>query len=107
MRAGAARSSFCWTRRLATFSTLGSGAPAPEGGVEGERFEDLLEGRALVLNVGWSLLEAGLGGAGSEDVAENVEANLFADVELNQDQDGAAEGRRNVLFRTRRGFRLG
>ena len=62
--------------------------------VEDEGLERFLDGRTLVADVSGSLmLEAGLGGAGSEDVAELVEADLFADVELDQDQDGAAEGR--------------
>jgi hypothetical protein len=38
------------------------------------------------------MLEAGFGGAGAEDLAELVEADFFADVELDQDQDRAAQG---------------
>ncbi len=52
----------------------------------------LLDRRTLVADVGRGLFEAGFGGAGPEDGAENVEADLFADVELDQDEDGAAEG---------------
>ena len=60
-------------------------------GVEDQGLERLLDGRALVADVGWGFFETGLGGAGSDDLAEGVEADLFADVELDQDQDGAAE----------------
>ena len=58
---------------------------------EDQRLEGLLDRRALVADVGGSLLEAGLGGAGWEDLAELVEADLFADVELDQDQDRSAQ----------------
>ena len=61
-------------------------------GVEHQGLEGLLDGRALVADVGGSLLEAGFGGAGAEDLAEFVEADLFADVELDQDQDRAVQG---------------
>jgi hypothetical protein len=37
------------------------------------------------------VLEAGLLAAGSEDVAEGVEVDLFANVELDQDKDGALQ----------------
>ena len=37
------------------------------------------------------MLEASIGGAGSEDLAKLVEANLFANVELDQDQDRAGQ----------------
>jgi len=60
-------------------------------GVEDQGLERLLDGRPLVANVGWGFFETGLGSAGSDDVAEGVEADLFADVELNQDQDGTAK----------------
>jgi hypothetical protein len=61
--------------------------------VEDERVEAFFDGRTLVADVSGSLmLEAGFGGAGAEDLAEFVEADLFADVELDQDQDRAAQG---------------
>ena len=61
-------------------------------GFEDERLERLLDRRALVADVGRSLFEAGIGGAGSEDGAEHVEPDLFADVELDQGEDRAARG---------------
>jgi hypothetical protein len=56
-------------------------------GIEDEWVESLFDGRTLVADVGGSLFEAGVGGAGSEDVAEDVEFDFFADVELDQDED--------------------
>ena len=60
---------------------------------EDEGFEGLFDRRALEADVaGSEVLEAGIGGAGAEDLAELVEANLFADVELDQNQDRAGQG---------------
>src|ERR1700685_3728573 len=59
---------------------------------EDERFEAFFDGGALEANVFGSLVfEAGFGGAGSEELAEFVELDLFADVELDQGEDGALE----------------
>jgi hypothetical protein len=57
-------------------------------GVEDEGFDCFHDGRALVADVvGRGVLERRLGdGRGAEDLAELVEANLFADVELNEDK---------------------
>ncbi len=74
-------------------------------GFEDERVERLFDGRTLVANVSGSLFEAGVGSAGSEDVAEDVELNFFADVELDQDEDGTAERRRGGLARLAAGTR--
>ena len=38
------------------------------------------------------MLEAGLLAAGSEDVAQRVEVDLFTNVELDQHQDGTLQG---------------
>ena len=58
---------------------------------EDQGLKGLFDRSALVAHVGGSLLEAGFGRAGAEDLAEFVEADLFADVELDEDQDGAAQ----------------
>jgi hypothetical protein len=50
-------------------------------GVEDQGLESFFDWGALVANVGGSF-ETGLGGAGSDDLTEGVEADLFADVEL-------------------------
>ena len=61
-------------------------------GFEDQRLERLDYRRPLVADVaGGRVLEAGFGGAGAEDLAQFVEADLFADVELDQDEDGAAQ----------------
>ncbi len=53
-----------------------------------QRLEGFFDWRALVADVaGSEMPEAGVGGAGAENLAELVEANFFADVELDQDQD--------------------
>lgn len=61
--------------------------------VEDERFDGFDDGRALVADVaGSGVFERRLrDGGGAEDMAELVEANLFADVELEKDEDGAGE----------------
>ena len=59
---------------------------------QGQWLKGLLDRSALVAHVGGSLLETGFGLTGGEDLAELVEADLFADVELDEDQDGAAQG---------------
>src|SRR5258708_23932497 len=54
---------------------------------ENEGFEDLLDRGTLVADVsGSEVLEAGISSACAEDLPELVEANLFADVELDQDE---------------------
>ncbi len=61
---------------------------------EDQRFEDFFHRRTLEPHVSGShVLKAGVNGARAEDVAKLVEANLFADIELDHYQDGAAEGR--------------
>ena len=60
-------------------------------GFEDQRLERFFDRRPLVSNIGWGLFEAGLGRARPKNVAEDVEAYLFADVELDQHQDGAAK----------------
>ncbi len=62
-------------------------------GFEDQGLKRLLDRRTLVADVGRGLLEDGFGFAGREDGAENVEADLFANVELDQDQDRSAQGR--------------
>src|SRR6266536_2978596 len=54
-----------------------------------DRFDDRGTLEADVSGSG--VLEAGLLAAGAENVAEGVEADLFADVELHQDQDRALQ----------------
>ena len=55
---------------------------------ENQRLDRLDDRRTLEADVsGSGVLEAGLLAARAEDVAEVVEADLFADVELDQDQD--------------------
>src|ERR1700683_5537772 len=59
---------------------------------EDEWFEAFFDGGALEADVfGGLVLEAGFGGAGSEELAEFVELDLFADVELDQGEDGTLE----------------
>ena len=70
---------------------------------ERQGLKGLFDRSALVADVGGSLLETGFGLAGREDLAELVEADLFADVELDEDQDGAAQG----SLRLRRLLQLG
>ncbi len=72
--------------------------------VEDQRVESFFDGRTLVANVSRSLvLEAGFGGAGSEDLAELVKTDLFADVELDQDQNRPTQGCRSRQLGRRRG----
>ena len=61
-------------------------------GFEDQRLERFVYGRTLVADVCRGLLEAGFGGARGEEFAELVEADLFADVVLDEDEDGAVEG---------------
>jgi hypothetical protein len=60
---------------------------------EDQGFEDFFYRGTLEADVArGDVFEAGIGSARAEDLAELVEANLFAYVELDQDQDRAAEG---------------
>src|SRR5579859_948980 len=70
-------------------------------GFEDERLKRLFDRSALVADVGGRLLEAGFGLARGEDLAEFVEADLFAYVELDQDQHHATQGAGGL---GRRGF---
>src|SRR5271157_1532383 len=66
----------------------------PLAAVEDDRLERLHDRRPLVADVSRSLmLEAGVGRARAEDFAQLVEPNLLADVELDQNQHRAAQGR--------------
>ena len=61
--------------------------------LEDEGIESLFDGGALVTDVsGSKVFETGIDGAGAEDLPKLVEANLFADVELDQDQHGSTQG---------------
>src|ERR1700722_3370641 len=61
--------------------------------LEDEWLEGLFHGRTLKADVAGShVLEAGIDGTSAEDAAKPVEANLFADVELNHDQNGPTKG---------------
>jgi hypothetical protein len=53
------------------------------------------------------VFEAGIGGAGSKDLAELVKANFFANIELNQHQHRTAEGGIRRLGGNQRGQRFG
>jgi hypothetical protein len=59
---------------------------------EDERLEAFFDRGTLEADVFRGLVfEAGFGGAGSEKLAELVEFDLFADVELDQGKDGALQ----------------
>src|SRR6266850_1428807 len=60
---------------------------------EYQRLNPFDDRRTLVTDISRSsMLEAGLLAAGAEDVTEIVESNLFAHVELDQDQNRALQG---------------
>ena len=60
---------------------------------ENQRLEGFFHRRALKADVAGShVLEAGIDGARAEDAAKIVEADLLADIELDHDKNGAAEG---------------
>ena len=64
-------------------------------------FQDFFYRRTLEADVARShVFEAGVDGAGAEDVAQLVKANLFADVELDHDQNRAAKGASGGLAAT-------
>ena len=59
---------------------------------EDQRLEGFLNRRTLEANVSGShMLKAGVDGARAEDSAKFIEPNFFANVELDQHQDGAAQ----------------
>ena len=75
---------------------------------EDQRFEDFFHRRTLVTDVaGSEVLEAGIGGAGTQDLAQLVEANLLANVELDKNQHGAGQGGVRRLGRHQSGQGLG
>ena len=73
-----------------------------------KRLEGFFDRRTLVADIaGSGVFEAGIGGAGAEDLAQLVETNLLANIELDQDQHRAAQGGVRRLERDEGGQRLG
>ena len=76
-------------------------------GFEDQGLDRLLNRRALVANVaGGMVLEAGIDRPGAKDLAQVVEANLFANIKLDQDQGRPVERRRGLTDMGLGGVRL-